>query len=471
MARVELQGYSFAYEGAGSTPGQQILAGVDLVLDEGAFCVVSGPTGCGKTTLLRSLKPELAPRGEASGVLRVLGCELVGPQAGGSTPAAGDVGFVSQDPAAQVVCDTVLAELAFGLENAGTEPALMRRRVAEVAGFLGIESWLHRRCAELSGGQLQLLNLACALALRPQLLVLDEPLAQLDPRSRDQFLMLMGRANRELGIAVVCSSHAPELYEGLASQWLQLGPLPEPDELSARSVPSATAGEPVLELRDVRFRYAREEPWVLRGLSLQVRRGQVHALVGGNGCGKTTLLRVLAGVERVRTGRVLRAGGRLAYLPQVPKALFVCDTVSEELSEWRPKLGYEQADELALAQKLGLAELLERNPLDLSGGQQQLLALAKVLLGKPQILLLDEPGKGLDPGAAATLVRELRALAAEGVAVVLVTHDLDLAAACADVVSLLFDGELACTEPAAEFFQGNTVYRANRTSRLFGALR
>ena len=221
----------------------------------------------------------------------------------------------------------------------------------------------------------------------------------------------------------------------------------------------------------MRFRYAREEPWVLRGLSLQVRRGQVHALVGGNGCGKTTLLRVLAGVERVRTGRVLRAGGRLAYLPQDPKALFVCDTVSEELSEWRPKLGYEQADELALAQKLGLAELLERNPLDLSGGQQQLLALAKVLLGKPQILLLDEPGKGLDPGAAATLVRELRALAAEGVAVVLVTHDLDLAAACADVVSLLFDGELACTEPAAEFFQGNTVYRANRTSRLFGALR
>ena len=471
MAIVELQGYSFVYEGVAGTPASPVLQGVDLVLDEGAFCVVSGPTGCGKTTLLRSLKPELAPRGATSGVLRVLGCELVEPQAGGSAPAAGDVGFVSQDPAAQVVCDTVLAELAFGLENAGTEPALMRRRVAEVASFLGIEGWLHRRCAELSGGQLQLLNLASALALRPQLLVLDEPLAQLDPRSRDQFLMLLGRANRELGIAVVCSSHAPELYEGLASQWLQLGPLPEPAELPARTGAFPASSTPALELRDVRFRYAREEPWVLRGLSLQVRSGQVHALVGGNGCGKTTLLRVMAGVERVRTGRVLRAGGRLAYLPQDPKALFVCDTVSEELSEWRPKLGYAREDELALAERFGLSRLLERNPLDLSGGQQQLLALAKVLLGKPQVLLLDEPGKGLDPGAAATLVRELRTLAAEGVAVVLVTHDLDLAAACADVVSLLFDGELACTEPAAEFFQGNTVYRANRTSRLFGALR
>ena len=128
MAIVELQGYSFVYEGVAGTPASPVLQGVDLVLDEGAFCVVSGPTGCGKTTLLRSLKPELAPRGAASGVLRVLDCELVGPHAGGSAPAAGDVGFVSQDPAAQVVCDTVLAELAFGLENAGTEPARAWRR-------------------------------------------------------------------------------------------------------------------------------------------------------------------------------------------------------------------------------------------------------------------------------------------------------------------------------------------------------
>ena len=493
MAIVDLRGFSFAYPGGASGADHQVLHDVDLTLEEGAFCVVSGPTGCGKTTLLRSLKPELAPRGKAEGIVRVLGCELAGPNTNPSSlPSAGDIGFVSQDPAAQVVCDTVLAELAFGLENAGCDPATMRRRVAEVASFLGIEHWLHRRTADLSGGHLQLLNLASALALRPRLLVMDEPLAQLDPRSRDQLLMLLGRVNRELGVAVICSSHAPELFDGLATQRLELEPLPEVAALpeggmatwgsvgneaqsaNASVSPASVELSPspiALELRDVRFRYGREEPWVLRGIDLQVRAGQVHALVGGNGCGKTTLLRVMAGVERVRAGKVARNEGRLAYLPQDPKALLVCDSVAQELSEWRPKLGYSAADETAIAEQLGLSDLMGRHPMDLSGGQQQLLALAKVLLGKPRILLLDEPAKGLDPAAAGGLVRELRSLAAQGVAVVLVTHDLDLACVCADVVSLLFDGELACTEPASAFFRGNAVYRPHRECRLFGALR
>lgn len=535
MAIVEVRDYSFAYPTEpGLAEGSSVLNDVTLSVEEGAFCVLTGPTGCGKTTLLRSLKPELTPVGKREGSIKVLGTLLVhdGEPTDAMVPrdSAALIGYVMQDPDAQIVCDTVWHEIAFGLENIGLPQDAMRRRIAEVAHFFGIEPWMQANTQTLSGGQKQLVNLAGVLALRPRLLLLDEPTAQLDPNARRLFLMMLERVNRELGITVIMATHAPEDVERMATHHVEMGPVgdlgkredvervlyprwrdrraflgmpvlspipipasaPTSIPISANVLVSASAptnaSAPILipasasartqtapsfalDAHEVFFRYERKAPWVLRGVDVRVRRGSVHAFVGGNGCGKSTLLKALAGVLKPQRGRLdnaLRASQ--AMLSQDPKALFVCDSVAEELDEWRQRCGYAPADEHAMMERFGLAAHASQHPYDLSGGQQQKLAFAKLLLTGASLLFLDEPTKGLDAKACADAVRIVRELADEGRTVVLVTHDLDFAYACADEVSMLFDGEVACTQPTSEFFAENLVYRPNEESRLFGAL-
>ena len=511
MAIVQVENFSFAYpgEGQGASSGMKAagtdagrvaahdteqtsgwaLSNVSFSVEEGAFCVLVGPTGCGKTTLLRALKPELAPAGEKRGCVRVLGRAVLedGVAVAGLTAreSAEQIGFVMQDPAAQIVCDTVWHELAFGLENLGMGQDEMRRRIAEVAHFFGIEPVMRAATETLSGGQKQLVNLAAVLALRPRLLLLDEPTAQLDPNAQRQFIFMLARVNRELGTTVVMATHAPEDAEPYVTQRVELGYVPPLGERAAVRVPLAVGQEPTpatlstpsipatpaLLVKDAFFRYGRRDPWVLRGLSVRVSPGTVHAFVGGNGCGKTTLLHLMAGVLKPQRGRVLSPhADRQVLMPQDPKALLVCDTVAEELAEWRARCGYTAEDERRVCAGFGLDGLENRHPYDLSGGQQQKLALAKLLLADPQLLFLDEPTKGLDASACVDAAHMVRALAAEGRTVVLVTHDLDFAYAVADEVSMLFDGELACTEPAATFFARNLVYRPHERSRFFGAL-
>lgn len=487
MAIVQVEDFSFAYETEdGGT--RQVLDHVSLAVEEGEFCVLVGPTGCGKTTLLRSLKPELAPAGRKGGSISVVGRPLlrdgrvVDARDGGIDRAtsAGAIGFVMQDPAMQIVCDTVWHELAFGLENLGTPQNQMRRRVAEVAHFFGIEPWVNQSTEDLSGGQKQTVNLAAVLALRPRLLLLDEPTAQLDPNALKRFLFLLARVNRELGITVVMATHSPEDVADYATRRIDLGDVGEvgaQQQLRAALEPrwkrrrGILSRDCALRARQVYFRYSRADEWVLRGLDITVAKGSVHAVVGGNGSGKSTLLKLLAGIERPQRGKVESPlAGKQAFLPQDPKALFVCDSVSEELAEWRGRCGYGEEEERVALRRFGLEGHARQHPFDLSGGQRQKLALAKLLLTDPDLLFLDEPTKGLDPASCADEARLVRALADEGRTVVLVTHDLDFAFAVADEVSMVFDGELACTEPVDEFFENNLVYRPNKASRLFGAL-
>lgn len=509
---VLVEDYSFAYPAEDGGPSHRVLDGVSLRVEQGAFCVLVGSTGCGKTTLLRSCKPELVPVGEREGSVRVLGRHVVGAGEQGERAArrgaagaagalraastvsadstelaamftpqesAASVGYLLQDPAAQIACDTVWHELAFGLENLGTPPDEMRRRVAEVAHFFGIEPWVRKKTEELSGGQKQLVNLAAVLALRPRLLLLDEPTAQLDPNAVKQFLFMLARVNRELGITVVMATHSPEDVAAYVTQRVDLS---DPGRVGSRAAVETAlaprraaraqvlaAADDALVVRDGHFRFGKHDPWVLRGVDLRVARGSVHALVGGNGCGKTTLLRCLAGVLKPQRGRLSNAlASSQALLPQDPKALLVCDTVREDLMEWSARCGYGEAQAQAAAERFGLADHATQHPYDLSGGQQQKLAIAKLLLTGAQLLFLDEPTKGLDPASCAELSRMVRALADEGRTVVLVTHDLDFALVTADAVSMLFDGEVACTEPAQAFFANNLVYRPNNESRLFG---
>ncbi len=464
---IEARGLAFSY------PDAELVVGpLDWQVEEGAFHLIVGATGSGKTTLLRCLKPALVPAGRRYGSLEVFGRAVDGLDA---REAAATVGYVSQSPENQIVCDSVWHELAFGLENLGIAQDTMRRRVAETGHFFGIEPWFRRSVDELSGGQKQMTTLAGTLAMQPRLLVLDEPTALLDPVAEKNFLHALFRVNRELGITVVVAVHEPEAMLDYATDAVELadgrlrsvagcGKAKTPQLYARRGVqatfPTQNAARPAVCVRDVHMRYDRQDDWVLRGFDLEATAGCIHAIVGGNGCGKSTLLRVIAGVLKPERGRVdNRLAACQALLPQDPKTLFVCDSVADELHEWQKACGYDDSavDDALLC--FGLAGRATSHPYDVSGGEQQKLAFAKLLLAEPELLLLDEPTKGLDAPSKLTVGRMLRERARAGTTIVMATHDLSFAALVSDTVTMVFDGEAACTEPAADFFANNLFYR------------
>lgn len=522
---IDIEGLRFCYAGS-ETP---VLDGCSWQVPTGAFALLVGGTGSGKSTLLSLLKPEIAPVGERSGSLCVLGESLDGL---GSARSAAEIGYVFQNPENQIVCETVWHEMAFGLENLGTPQDEMRRRVAETCYFFGLEDWIRRDTDTLSGGRKQLLSLAAVLALRPRLLLLDEPTSQLDPIAEKNFLHALFRANRELGCTVVVATHQPRsmleyatcafaleggrvhkvadmailgrrealIAEGSGSQRtfsrFVYGCTKEMGGSKTNETPGGTdfaanmhknksgmnkigentacqdrAGEqtytqigkmygaPATALKEGWFRYDRAVGWVLRGMDATFCVGAVHAIVGGNGCGKSTLLSVLAKTAKLQRGRMTRAAKSCALLPQNPKALLVAESARAELMEWAGTCGYGDAEVRAMMGRLGLDGLENRHPYDLSGGQQQLLALGKLLLIGPELLLLDEPTKGLDLTSRRVIADVLRKHATAGGTVIMATHDLDFAEQVADDVSLMFDGELACCEGATEFFADNMFYR------------
>lgn len=467
MPAIEVRSLSFAYPGADAA----VLERLDWSVPQGAFALLVGGTGSGKSTLLSLLKPEIAPAGERTGELLVLGENVADMDVHAS---AKRVGYVFQDPENQIVCETVWHEMAFGLENLGVSRDEIRRRVAETSYFFGLEDWLHRDTDTLSGGRKQLLSLAAVLALRPRVLLLDEPTSQLDPVAEKNFLHALFRVNRELGCAVVVATHQPRpmleyatcayRIEGgrvrdvvdLASFGSREGLL----DLDSCRPAQGAATSAAAAIREGWFRYDRAGGWVLRGLDVTFSAGAVHAVVGGNGCGKSTMLSVLAKTAKLQRGRMVRGTASAALLPQNTKALLVAETVRDELMEWASACGYDEAAAQEQTARLGLAGLETRHPYDLSGGQRQLLALAKLLLIGPELLLLDEPTKGLDLASRCIIARALREHAQDGGTVVIATHDLDFAEQVSDDVAMMFDGEIACMEPPADFFADNVFYRA-----------
>lgn len=530
MPAIEVRGLSFAYPGAEAA----VLEGLDWSVPQGAFALLVGGTGSGKSTLLSLLKPEISPTGECAGELRVLGESVADMDV---RTSAERVGYVFQDPENQIVCETVWHEMAFGLENLGMPRDEMRRRVAETSYFFGLEDWLHRDTDTLSGGRKQLLSLAAVLALRPRVLLLDEPTSQLDPVAEKNFLHALFRVNRELGCTVVVATHQPRpmleyatcayrIEGGRVREVADMASLGRREPLLSDGMPgwgaarcakngvfcrregnlgsmesseggsvakntpkmdkssgfvaqtslengpedsSRVDGSRILQkmhggsattLSEGWFRYDRAGGWVLRGLDMAFSAGAVHAIVGGNGCGKSTLLSVLAKTAKLQRGRMVRGAASAALLPQNPKALLVAETVRDELMEWASTCGYDESAARELAARLGLDGLEARHPYDLSGGQRQLLALAKLLLIGPELLLLDEPTKGLDMASRRIIARALRDHVQAGGTVIMATHDLDFAEQVSDDVAMMFDGEIACMEPPADFFADNVFYRA-----------
>ena len=463
------EGVALAYDNVTFRyPGSHgdVLSGVSMAVPAGAFALLVGGTGSGKSTLLSLAKPQIAPAGDRAGQVRVFGR----PVDGLDGAAACEVGYVFQDPDNQIVCDSVWHEMSFGLENLGTPQGEMRRRVAEASYFFGMGPWFHSDTDALSGGRKQLLALASTLVMQPRVLLLDEPTAQLDPIAARNFLHALFRVNRELGCTVVVATHEPELMvdyatcafelvDGAVRAVENLGCFKYEATLAERGALCDADAPAAVSARGAWFRYGRDDDWVLRGLDLEVRQGEVHALVGGNGCGKSTLLALIAGTRRAQRGEVRSAISAKAMLPQDPKALFAEERVDEELMEWAHIGGYGADGVQAMMGELGVADRADLHPYDLSGGQRQMLALGKLLLVHPRLLLLDEPTKGLDRTARERVAGMIEAARRDGVTVIVSTHDLAFVRRVADRVSLMFDGELACTEPVGEFFRNNLFYR------------
>ena len=528
MANFEIRDLTFSYPGAANPA----LDHVNLTIRQGEFVLLCGKSGSGKTTLLRHLKSVLTPHGERSGAIAFRGKPLQQVPLGEQTAK---IGFVMQNPDDQIVTDKVWHELAFGLENLGCDQKTMRLRVAEMASYFGIQAWFHREVAELSGGQKQLLNLASIMAMQPEVLILDEPTSQLDPIAAADFLNTIRKINRELGTTILITEHRTEdvfhaadhvvVMEGgrvtadgsprqvaqkLYAENSQMFPaLPAPVRAFYESEaegncpltvregrtwltelysepPQITAlppeaefpmGKvPALEVKEGWFRYEKDAPDILRGVTFAVPQGSLYAIVGGNGTGKSTTLKAICGICRLYRGSVALFGRKLqsyrkgelfrdclSMLPQDPRSLFVKQTLREELAEM-------SSDKEKITQISRLCEvdhLLDAHPYDLSGGEVQRAALAKVLLTNPRLLLLDEPTKGLDSFFKVKLAGILKQLRKTGMTIVMVSHDVEFCAEYADLVGMFFDGQLLTTDTPRRFFGSNCFYTtaANRMSR------
>jgi energy-coupling factor transport system ATP-binding protein len=420
LARVEH--LSFAYPG-----GHQALRNVSLELEPGEVVALLGPSGGGKSTLMRALAG-LVPHfhgGRFSGRVEVGGLDTRR-----TRPAdlAGTVATLFQDPEDQVVFTRVAAEVAFGLENLGAPPAEIAARALDALAAVGAAHLAERPIAELSGGELQRVCLASVLALRPRLLLLDEPTSQLDPDGAAAAIELA----RGSGAAVVVSEQRPERVLDACDRVLFLaGGRLEPDLPDAwlsreAEVPHAEpSGEAVCTLEGVWFAYGAVP--VVEDASLRLGRGEVVTLVGPNGSGKTTLAKLAAGLLEPEAGRVERRG-RACYLSQDPGRYLVRERTDDEVA-----LAVD--GDLARARhalaSVGLAGFEERHPRDLSSGERERLALASVLVAEPDLLVLDEPTRGVDPPRKDELAALLREQA-PGRATLVVTNDLVFAGEVAD---------------------------------------
>ena len=529
MAHFEIKDLTFSYA---SAKGRHSLENVSLTIEQGEFLVLCGKSGSGKSTLLRQLKTVLTPNGKRTGEILFRGVPL---KQVSDREQSEKIGFVMQNPDDQIVTDKVWHELAFGLESLGCDQKTMRGRVAEMACYFGIQDWFHRDVATLSGGQKQLLNLASIMAMQPEVLILDEPTSQLDPIAASDFLNTVRKINTELGTTVIITEHRLEDIfpyadravvmdkgrviaddaPGKVGQLLFAGnnpmfaamPTPVrvyygaggtgespltvrqgrgwlsrefPEKPQKNAVPAPVLPEeienPALVLKELWFRYEKDSPDILRGVSAEIPAGSLYAILGGNGAGKSTTLKAISGICRPYRGKVTLFGkpvekyksselfhGCLAMLPQDPKSLFVKKTVREDLSE----MTKDKAAINRIAALCQVTELLDSHPYDLSGGEQQRAALAKVLLTNPKLLLLDEPTKGIDSFFKETFANILSDLKKQGITIVMVSHDVEFCARYADVVSMFFDGQILTTDTPRRFFGSNSFYTtaAHRMSR------
>lgn len=532
MGKIKFEQVTFTYPLA----EQAALKDVTFEIEESQFIVICGKSGCGKSTLLRQMKKNMMPYGELKGEILYDGTSIKELE---ERKSVSEIGYVQQNPDNQIVTDKVWHELAFGLESLGYDNQTIKRRVAEMADYFGIENWFHKETNTLSGGQKQLLNLASVMVMQPKVLILDEPTAQLDPIAASEFLQTVYKINRDLGVTVIMSEHRLEEVFPIADRVLVLDKgkivaidIPERigEYLSGRETGEAhpmfyglpavvrifqnfrmgespltiregrkkmeqllkgkevvgssfdaieKSKETVIQLKNVWFHYEKGHHDVLKGVSFSVEKGRWSCVLGGNGSGKSTMLKVICGILKQQKGKVFINGAqtgkkcseKVVMLPQNPQAVFTEITVEEELFEGVAFMDMEDREKIEkvemMLDKMEITHLRKANPYDLSGGEQQRLALGKILLLEPTILLLDEPTKSLDPFFKRTLAKILKDLQRNGMTIFMVSHDVEFCASYTDYCAMFFDGEIVSEDCTRKFFSGNSFYTttANRIAR------
>lgn len=531
MELLQVKNLSFKYPNT----EKNALENINFSVDKGSFVLLCGKSGCGKTTLLKMIKKEISPFGEKLGEIFYDDKNL---DEIDEITSVSKIGLVGQNPDEQIVTDKVWHELAFGLENLGVKTEKIRLRVGEMASYFGIESWYHKNTCELSGGQKQLLNLASVMVTQPEILLFDEPTAQLDPIAASDFILTLQKLNRDFGTTILIAEHRLEdvfpvaekvavmdngkilvydnprqVCEKTKNMPIALGfptasriwnglDIDTPCPMTVREgrdflsenfshiagseieFENIAENKVVLEAKNLWFRYEKSMPDVLKGLSLKLRSGEIYSILGGNGAGKTTALNVIAGFEKAYKGSVKIYGkkiseykkgslyhGTLSLLSQNPKNVFIKNTVKEDFVEILKSMGFpkEDYDKLIFeqAEVFEITQLLDKHPYDLSGGEQQRCAIAKLMLSSPKILLLDEPTKGMDAYAKNKLGDLLAKLKNMGKTILIVTHDVEFSAQISDMCGLIFDGEIISQGNPHEFFSQNNFYttQASRISR------
>ena len=584
MALIEFNNFSFAYMNSDGTESQvKSLDNINLEIDYGDFVLLCGPSGCGKTTLLTNLKKELMPAGRRAGEIRFNGTEI---QNLDEISSACDIGYLFQNPDSQIVTDTVIQEIAFPLENIGLPTEEIRNRISEIVAFFGINDILHKNVNELSGGQKQLVNLCSLLVLRPQVLLLDEPMSQLDPIASYEFLSIVRRLNEEFSITVIMSEHKADsifpfidkavflkegkiefvdnahnicseviddeifenylpavtkIYNSLSVRYQSLIKLNTPlsiregrrclntihddlikisnsdvdsnnlnhdnlhitnkkyhsqeksgilDKISLRGNRNA-----LINMNGIYFAYEKEN-LILKNVDFELEKGDFVSLIGGNGVGKSTFLQLLVGILKPIKGKVkYKKGIKLAYVHQNPMIHFSKDNVKEEFLEsileskllQNNSVGFnkETYDDLLkmsneefiesdvlnglefdsiefkfkeLIEFFDICDLIDKHPYDCSGGEQQKIVIVKALLQNADVLVLDEPTKGLDPISSKNLANILNSLRDNGITILMTSHDLDFVANNCKRCLMLFDKDIQIDDDPKVIFAENNFY-------------
>ena len=571
MALIEFDNFTFAYLNSDGTESQDnSLDEISLEIDYGDFVLLCGPSGSGKTTLLTNLKKELMPAGRRAGEIRFKGIRI---QDLDDISSACDIGYLFQNPDSQIVTDTVIQEIAFPLENIGLPTEEIRNRISEIVAFFGINDILHKNVNELSGGQKQLVNLCSLLVLRPEVLLLDEPMSQLDPIASYEFLSIVRRLNEEFSITVIMSEHKADsifpfidkavflkdgriefvdnahnickeviddeifenylpvvtkIHNSLSDKYPSLSKLNTPlsiregrrclntihDDLIKISegignsnnfdsanlhhtskkyhsqeksgildrLPFNGNGNALIRMDGIYFAYEKEN-LILKNVDFDLNEGDFVSLIGGNGVGKSTFLQLLVGILKPIKGKVkYRKKIRLAYVHQNPMIHFSKDNVREEFLESLLESGLLNGLKLSseefvdsdilnglefdsikfkfreLIEFFDICDLIDKHPYDCSGGEQQKIVIVKALLQNADVLVLDEPTKGLDPISSKNLARILNSLRDNGLTILMTSHDLDFVANNCKRCLMLFDRDIQIDDDPKVIFAENNFY-------------
>ena len=481
----KIENFSFTYPEEG-----RVIKNISFGVNEGDFLVISGKSGCGKTTLLKHLKPSLKPKGEVDGLI-ILDEEIEKDDT--------KIGFVFQNPNDQIVMDKVWHEIAFGLENTTTPLKQMKRRVGEIVNYFNLQNIINKDTQSLSGGEKQLVNLASVMVMNPKVILLDEATAQLDPVNREEFIKILKQINDDFNVTIIFIEHQLEGLLNVANRLIVMdeGKIVIDDdiknavnemlvkEIFVESLPdyvrvSSLTDELCLSVKDARNSLSDFDDFdikdtedvdtgilmeirnlnfghddiVLKDLDLDIKQNEIFSIVGANGSGKSSFIRCLAGLVKFQ-GKITKIGyvDKIGYLPQDPTTLFLSDKVIDDLLAVDESM---KSVELQL-ENLGISDLKEKHPFDLSGGQRQLVALAKVLLTKPQLLLLDEPTKGIDAFSKEHLAALIRGLS-KHMTIVVASHDLEFVAKISDRVAMIFNGKMESADTMRQFFSNNIFY-------------